>query len=111
MNIWQIIFACIMGIPAVVSFIIAYAQSKEKGFVFSNAWIFSSEKERERRKINKKLEYRLAKNIFICLGVLFLLIALHILTLWSWLFLPIGAVIIFVAVYAVVQSAKNGHFK
>jgi len=109
MHVSQIIIAGITLVLAIALFIVAYLQSKERGFVFSNAWIYASEQERE--KINKKLEYRLAKNVFICLGVLFLLIAFQIITLWTWIFLPMVAVIIFTAVYAVVQSSKNGHFK
>ena len=109
MHISQVIIAGITLAVAIALFIIAYLQSKEKGFVFSNAWIYASEKQRE--KINKKLEYKLAKNIFVCLGILFLLITFHIITLWTWIFLPMGALIIFTAVYAVVQSSKNGHFK
>ena len=111
MNAWQIIIAGITSIITIGLFINAYFQHKERGMVFSNAWIISSEKERERRKINKKLEYRLVKNVFMGLGVLFLLISFQILTLWTWICWVLGAVAILIIVYAIVQSAKNGHFK
>ena len=109
MSLLQIISASIMSVIAIIAFTISYHQSKGKGFVFSNAWIYRAEK--ERAKINKQFEYRLAKNVFAGIGILFLLIAFHILTSWTWIIFPVIGTIIFIMIYAVIQSIKNGHFK
>jgi len=92
-SLWRIVFAGMMGIITICLFI--------------NARIFSSGKEKETKILNKKLERRFVRNVFIYLGILFLLLTFYILTLIIWLYLLIVVIIIFTVVYTIIKSAKE----
>jgi hypothetical protein len=93
MSLLRFVFASMIGIITI--------------FLFINAWIFSSKKEKETEILNKKFECRFVKNVFIYLGILFLLLSFYILTLIIWLYLLIIAIIVVTVIYAITKSAKE----
>lgn len=60
-------------ILALICFVIAYYQFKGKGFLFNNAYIYASKK--ERLKLNKAPYYRQSAIVFTAIAINFLLIA------------------------------------
>ena len=98
----NIIGAVILGIIAIACFIVSYLQFHEKGFLFNNAYIYASKKERE--TMNKKPHYKQSGIVFVLIGVAFLINAMQMMFQTSWLFyLAIGVVIIAI-LYAIVSS-------
>ena len=103
-----IITSAICSIVAIFCFSTAYRQHKEKGFVFNNAWLYASQRERENMDIRlKKRAYLVSRNVFSLLGVLFSLLAATILFETSWLqylgYSLMGALAILLCIYAIVQ--------
>ncbi len=90
---------------SVAAFVIAYFQAKEKGPVFTNTYIYATKKERE--EMDKKPEYRLAKIVFMMVGIAFLLITAGCITNWIVLFIAAVAVLVSTLVYAVVQAIRS----
>jgi len=104
MNTSKMIFLLIQLAFSIGSFIIAYLQFKEKGFVFNNAYIFSSKE--ERKKLDFKPYYRQSAIIFTGIGFNFLLLASDIIFHSKWLiFASIGLMILLVG-YALVSTVK-----
>jgi hypothetical protein len=98
----------ILGLSGFFSFLLAYRQHKEKGFIFTNTWLFASENERKNMDVRiKKYEYRVARNIFFMIGVLFSLIAIDMQLIDSRLSYLIwaitGIIVIVLIAYAIVQ--------
>ena len=98
----------ILGLISFLSFLLAYRQHKEKGFIFTNTWLFASESERTNMDVRiKKYEYRVARNIFFMIGVLFSLIAIDMHLIDSGLsylmWALIGIIVIVLIAYAIVQ--------
>ena len=103
---WEIIasaFFC--GILAAASFFVAYRQHKQVGFVANNRWIWASNKEREDMDERvKKADYRLGRNLFILIGVMFSVFIIGVILSLMWIgIILIGPIII----YALVHDAKN----
>lgn len=109
MKISQIVISCVMGLFSVGSFVIAFFQNKETGPVFTNTFLYATRKERE--TMDKKPEYRLARNVFIMFGAVFFLVTLYALLSLRWLIYPVIALIVVIIVYAIVYSVKNVEFK
>lgn len=78
---------------------------KEKGFLFNNAYIYASKKERD--SMNKKPYYRQSGIVFVFVGLLFLLNAIEVIVHSGWLFYWSIAVAICVIVYAIVSSIRS----
>lgn len=103
-----IVLSLILGVLAVFLFFIAYRQHKEKGFIFTNTWLYASAKERENMDERiKKAEYRVGRNVFFVTGVLFSLITVNIHFLSWWLYVLIGGIVFFLLIYAIVQYATG----
>ena len=94
MGIAMIITAIFIGINAIAFFIIAIRQHMEKGMVFTNAWIYLSKAKRAKMNpIKKKLEYKLARNAFFFMGLMFTSLTVFIifpLTFLWYIFLVSG---------------------
>ena len=104
----MIIVSALLGIFSLFLFFIAYLQHRQKGFIFTNAWLYASKKERENMDERiKKREYRVARNIFFVLGVLFSLLAviIHLETLWlqNFGYILMGLLAVLLCTYAIVQ--------
>lgn len=96
--------AIIFGIIAVACFVISSLQFKEKGFLFNNAYIYASKKERE--TMNKTPHYKQSGVIFILIGLIFLINAVDMVLQTSWLFYVVIVVAVVAVVYAIVSSIK-----
>jgi len=95
-NIGLIIVSIILGAIAIFCFLIAYRHHKEKGFIFTNRWLFASPKEREQMDDRtKKAEYRTGRNIFTLVGLIFLLLTIYTIVHLSWL---LGAVYVLMGI-------------
>ena len=98
----EIVTASILFAVSVFLFFMSIRSFMEKGFLFNNAYIYSSKQERE--NMNKKPHYRQSAIVFLLLGLLFLIIALAVLLEANWLFYMGVAVVIITVIYAVVSS-------
>ncbi|MDL2237035.1 DUF3784 domain-containing protein [Christensenellaceae bacterium OttesenSCG-928-K19] len=90
---------------AAASFVIAYRQSKERGFVFNNSYLYASKEERERR--DWAPEYKQSKTAFFILGLMFSILTLKIIIKWDWLTFVVVGIAVVLVVYAI-ASSLNG---
>ena len=90
---------------SVVCFLIAYFQAKERGPVFTNAYLFASKEERER--LDRTPEYRLAKTVFLVFGIVFLILSVEVLMDWKWLAYILAGMIIALVVYVIAVTMKK----
>jgi len=105
MDTISIVSAVITLSIAAASFVIAYRHSKEKGFVWNNAYIYASKEEREER--DWKAEYKQSKVVFVMIGIMFSIFTVEIITGWDWLmFVGIGLAVI--AIIYAIASSMNG---
>jgi len=74
----------------------------EKGYLFNNAYIYASKKERE--TMNKKPHYRQTAVIFFMMGMIFLLLGAAILLDAFWITYMTALIILVMLVYAVVSG-------
>jgi len=103
-----IIISIIFGAIGIISFRIAYRQYKEKGFIFTNTWLFASEKERENMDIRiKKAEYRVGRNVFFLLGLVFIIYAVYFQLWLSWISYIGFALMGLIVIYALYQWVAN----
>ena len=107
-NMGLIITSAICGSVALFCFFTAYRHHKEKGFIFNNAWIYASQRERDEMDArHKQRAYRVSRNVFVLLAVLFSVLAATILLEASLLqylgYALMGAIAVLLCVYAVAQ--------
>ena len=98
----KIVVAAILGIIAVICFIISYLQFHEKGFLFNNAYIYASKKERE--TMDKSPHYRQSGIVFALIGLVFLVNTLVLIFHIRRLFWLVIGIIAITLVYAVASS-------
>ena len=98
----KIVIAAILGAIAVICFIISYRQFHEKGFLFNNAYIYASKKERE--TMDKSPHYRQSGIVFALIGLVFLINTLVLIYPVRWLFRLVIGIIVITLVYAVASS-------
>ena len=72
----NIIITVVLGLVALGCFVISFFQFKQKGFLFNNAYIYASEKERE--MMDKKPHYIQTGVIFIFIGLIFTVNAINV---------------------------------
>lgn len=84
MNIGEIIILILALIISLAAFIISSFQFKEKGFLFNNAYLWASKKDRE--MMNKKPYYRQSAIVFLLVGIAFLLLAIEIAFTIKWMY-------------------------
>ena len=101
----ELIGAIICAVFALACFIISVMQFKEKGFLFNNAYIWTSKQDRE--KMDKKPYYRQSGIVFALCGAIFFSMALACILLADWLWIVTGALTAAVLAYAVVSSIKE----
>lgn len=105
----QIVISAVLGLLAAGAFVIAFFQFRERGPIFTNAYLMATPNERE--ALDKKAEYRLAARVFTGVGLLFGLALVGMVTGWRpafWLAVAGG---ILLAVYAVVNAVRSGKFR
>jgi len=98
----DIAVAIILLIVSVLLFIVSIRSFLEKGYLFNNAYIYASKKERE--TMDKTRYYRQTAVIFSMMGIIFLLLGLAILLDIFWITYIAEAVVLVILVYAVASS-------
>lgn len=97
-----IISAIILGMIAVVCFVISYLQFNEKGVLLNNAYIFASKQERE--TMVKKPHYKQSGIAFLLIGIIYLMNSVDVILQTGWLFYCVIVVAVTAIVYAVISS-------
>ncbi|MPW26955.1 DUF3784 domain-containing protein [Alkalibaculum sp. M08DMB] len=98
----EIIVTIILFILSMGAFVISFFSFKEKGFLFNNAYIYASKK--ERNSMNKKPHYRQSAIVFLFISIIFLLNAIEVLLDSGWIFYIVLAVMAVTIIYAIVSS-------
>ena len=98
----KIIGAIVLGVIAIICFVISYLQFNEKGFLFNNAYISASKQERE--TLDKKMHYKQSGIVFVLIGIIFLINAIEMILQTGWLFYLVIGIAIVAIVYAIVSS-------
>ena len=98
----EMIVAIMLGLIALICFVISFLQFRKKGFLFNNAYIYASKKERE--TMDKAPHYKQSGIVFALIGFIFAVNAVDLVLQTNWLiYLLIGTIVIAI-VYAVVSS-------
>lgn len=105
MELWQVVSAIIIGLISVSSLSYSYYTSKEKGPILSNTYLFATAE--ERKKIDISAEYHLVTVVFRILAIVFFLLTIQILTLWSWLYYIIGVLVFVLIIYVIKETIKS----
>ena len=98
----DIIVAIVLLIAALFMFVLSIRSFMGKGFLFNNAYIYASQKERE--TMNKKPYYRQTAIIFFFLGIVFLTLGFAILLGIGWMTYIAEGIILIMLIYAIVSS-------
>jgi len=98
----DIIVAIILLMVSLLLFVVSIRSFLEKGYLFNNAYIYASKKERE--TMNKKPHYRQTAVIFFMMGMIFLLLGAAILLDAFWITYMTALIILVMLVYAVVSG-------
>ncbi|MEF9840458.1 MAG: DUF3784 domain-containing protein [Oscillospiraceae bacterium] len=100
------IMTCFVAILSVLSFIVAYFQLNEKGFLLNNAYLWASTKERQ--TMDKKPHYRQSAIVFCGIGILFMLLTVEMIVKSGWLNYIVLGIVALLIVYAIVSSIVIG---
>ena len=98
----MIAVAIILFVVSASAFVMSGLSFMGKGFLFNNAYIYASKKERE--KMDKKPYYRQSATVFLLIGLIFLLNGFSAIFESDWIFYAVIAVVIIAIVYAIVSS-------
>ena len=98
----KIIFAIILLSIAILSFFMSIRSFMQKGFLFNNAYIYASKKERE--SMNLKPYYHQSAIVFLIIGNIFSLNAISILLNASWITYIVISLTISAVIYAIISS-------
>lgn len=98
----ELIISVILFLLSVGSFIIGYAQFKEKGVLLNNAYLYASKE--ERITMNKKPYYRQSAIVFTIIGLIFFVLAMESIIHSGWLAWVIVGLAFVVIVYAIASS-------
>lgn len=101
-NIENIITAVILDIIALICYILSIVQFLNKGFLFNNAYIYSSKEERE--KMDKKPHYKQSGIIFLLIGIVFTVNSVNAILETNFLFFIVIAILLIAVIYAIVSS-------
>lgn len=105
----QAVIAIVTGVLAALCFVIAGFQYRQKGPIFTNAYLLASPAERE--KLDKKAEYRLACIVFVVMGVALALLTLQVLAGLGWLLAVVLLLMGLLIAYVIVQEVKSGTYR
>lgn len=102
-EIMEVVIALVIS---AVSFVISYFQFRQKGFLFNNAYIYASKK--ERNNMDTRPHYRQSGIVFTLVGILFLLNGIGIICKKDWMFSIALVIGVFTIIYAIVSSIMIG---
>lgn len=98
------IVACVIFAFAAVWVVMGIVSLCQKGFLFNNAYIWASQKERE--KMDKKPYYKQTGVVFILIGVMFVLFGLDVLFKTGLIWL-VGILFgLLIGVYAIISTIR-----
>ena len=97
-----IISGIICSILSIGAFAISAFSFKEKGFLFNNAYLYASKE--ERATMDKKPHYRQSAVVFLMIGIMFLLNAVSVFLVNSWISYITIVIAIITIIYAIVSS-------
>ena len=106
MDTWQ---GMILFLIAVFCLCLSYFQFQERGFLFNNAYIWASKKERENMDRTKELKsphYRQSATVFLLFGIAFIFDSLYIFLDQKWMNIIFWILMCITLIYAVVSSIK-----
>ena len=98
----EIILAIIFSIISIGCFIMSFRSFREKGFLFNNAYLYASEK--ERNTMDKRPHYRQSAIAFLLISIIFLFNAIDVLLKTDWIFYLIIVIGIIAIIYAIISS-------
>ena len=98
----EIIVAIILLLVSAAAFLMSIRSFLEKGFLFNNAYLYASKK--ERATMDKTPYYRQSGVVFALIGLIFLLNGLSLLSHLSWVNWIAAAVMAIAVIYAVASS-------
>ena len=96
------VIAIVLFMIAIGLFILSFRSFKEKGFLFNNAYIWASKRERD--TMDKKPHYRQSAIVFLLLGIIFLLDAAAIFLKIGWIGYVVSSIAVLTLIYAIVSS-------
>ena len=94
--------AIIFFVIAASAFVMSALSFMGKGFLFNNAYIYTSKE--MRAKLNKKPHYRQSATVFLMVGLIFLLNGLNVIFNSKRFFYAVIAIVIITCIYAIVSS-------
>lgn len=100
----EIIGSIICGVIALLTLWSSIRSFQEKGFLFNNAYIWASQKERE--KMDKSPHYRQTAIVFLFLTIIFLCMAAEFILQTGWMWIVNVVIAIAAVVYAIASSIK-----
>lgn len=98
------VFSVILAVVAAACYVFGILSVCQKGFLFNNVYIYSSES--QRKSMNKKPYYIQSGIVLLLVGTVFLINAAQVFFRKDWLFYPSLAVIIITLIYAIVSTYK-----
>ena len=98
----NITVALILALLAIGCFVMSIFQFKQKGFLFNNAYIYASEKERE--SMDKKPHYIQTGIIFVLIGLICAVNAVNVVLQKEFLFFVVLTIAAIAIIYAIVSS-------
>lgn len=101
----EIIFAIVCVVLAIISLIISVMSFKEKGFLFNNAYIWTSKQ--ERKTMNKKPYYWQTAIAFTMITAVFLCTTIECILSTGWLWIVVGGICFILLVCAIKSSIKK----
>ena len=96
------ITAIILFLIAAAAFFMSIRSFQQKGFLFNNAYIYASKKERE--AMDKEPYYKQSAVVFAAIGLIFLVNGVGLLLHISWTKWIVAAVVAVTLIYAVASS-------
>lgn len=100
----QIIFGIIFLILSIGTFVISCFQFKEKGLLINNNYSPEEHETTDEGKERKKPYYRQSGFAFMLAGIVFLMLAVGVLTQWVWPAVPVVLFAIIDLVYVIVST-------
>lgn len=101
----KIIELIVLGVISAALLTYAFFTAQAKGPILSNTWFSLTEE--ERKTADKSAEYHLVTVVFGLLGFVFLLMTIQVVVAWAWLSWIKGIIMVFLIVYALVESIKT----
>ena len=98
----ELIVAIILLLVSAAAFLMSIRSFLEKGFLFNNAYLYASKKERE--AMDKEPYYKQSAVVFAAIGLIFLVNGAGLLLHISWAKWIVAAIVVFALIYAVASS-------